>query len=226
MTAESPLYRVTAPTYLDGGYYTPENHPEGGLVWEGEPNAALEPINVAAEKRVKAYEAEREKRRAEVNKPLSRALKDAGVDASAAEKERDAANERAEKAEARVDELKQQVADLTKERDDLAAQIAKFDGDNDGFIGGSAPREGQNPNPTVDEVVKPAALTDGEEVLAPAPRTVETEDDKKPTAAPKAKRTPEEQARRQAAIKKLRDKDVTFFAGATTEELEKQAAEA
>lgn len=251
MTADAPLYRVTAPTYLAGGYYTPENQPEGGLLWDGEPNSALDPLNSAAEKRVKAYQAEREKRENASERPLSRVLKDVSADTSAVERERDAAVDRAEKAEARNEELTAEVADLTRERDALAAQVAKFDRDGDGNIGGSARRDGQNPNPTVDVQPVSPALAAGNEVLAPAPQTVDDLADVRTEAGDspeklekierevdeangkkvkgadgKPKRSAKEEAARKAAIAILREKKVKFFAGATTEALVAQAAEA
>lgn len=233
MTAETPLYRVTAPTYLGGGLYNPENQPAGGLAWDGEPNAALEPLNAAAEKRVKAYEAGRERREARAESSVSGSVKTAGKEVAHLERERDAAVERAERAEARVDDLLEENGALKTENATLTAQVAKFDHDNDGKVGGAV-REGQNPNPTVDVVNPTPALADGQDALPAAPLTVDP-----PAAADaadgadgadakpkKAARSPEEEADRKAAIAILREKKVKFFAGATTEALVAQAAEA
>lgn len=248
MTADTPLYRVTAPTYLGGGYYNPENQPENGLTWDGEPNAALEPLNAAAEKRVKAYEADRERREARAESSVSGSVKTAGKEVAHLERERDAAVDRAVRAEARIDELLDENGTLKTENAKLSAQVAKFDHDGDGNVGGA--REGQNPNPTVDVVNPTPALADGQEALAPAPQTVDdladarTEpgdspaklekierevDDangKKPKADAKPKRSPEEEKDRKEAIAILREKKVKFFAGASTDDLVRQASEA
>lgn len=168
MTADAPLYRVTAPTYLAGGYYTPESQPEGGLQWDGEPNSALDPLNASAEKRVKAYEEARDRREAGAHRPLSSALKEAGVDTSALERDRDAAVARADAAEEKLVTLTADLAVVTRERDELAAQVAKFDHDSDGRIGGAGV-----PPVTVDVVQPTPALAEGHEALAPAPQAID-----------------------------------------------------
>lgn len=205
MTAETPLYRVTAPTYLDGAFYTPESQPADGLPWSGEPNAAMEPINDAATLRVKA-------RGEHVKKALvRRPLISGTTDLVATAKRADDAEARAALLEAELAAVRSELAALKLGAVDDLADVRTMPGDSAEKLE-AIEREVDEANGKLSPAQVAALDHDG--------------DGKAGGSKPRAKRSPEEAADRKAAIAILREKGVSFFAGATTEALMAQAAEA
>lgn len=209
MTDQTALYRIIAPTYLAGSLYSAENQPADGVPWDGPPNAAMVPLNAAAERRVAAL-TEKAKR------PATQSAGDKADNVVAA------LTARAETAEARVSEL-------IVERDALADQLAAMaksapavEPIDDLADARTTPGDSSEKLEAIEREVDEA---NGK--LTPAQNAAldHDGDDKAGGSTPKAGRSPEEEAERAALFKFFKELDVKVFAGSTTEKLRAKKAE-
>lgn len=210
MTDQTPLYRVTAPTYLDGAFYTADSQPAEGVRWDGEPNAVMTPLNDAAFERV----------RAQANDVKSEGATSESVGDVSSAAIIATLTTRAESAEASVKALTADLDAVTAERDGLAAQVAALTvsdpviddlADVRTLPGDSAEK--------LEAIEREVDEYKAAQVEAAAGSNVEPE-----ASTAKTGRSPDEEAERAELFATFKALGVKVFAGSATEKLRAKLA--